>query len=128
MLVRTSESRVLDTARVELYQRTNDVMLPGYLAKAANGWAFTGMKHLSKRVTVEGGYATIDQYDGVYSGNSTLAAFGFSLNGDSYQVGERFFGKANVKVVSGVSLFGFYTHEINSRRPPRSPTPLFGRT
>lgn len=118
LLVRTNESHVLDTARVELYQRVNDVQLPGFLAKSANGWAFTGSRTFQKRLTLEGGYADIDQDNGVYSGSSTLAAFGFSLNGDSYQVGERFFGKANLKVCPGVSLFGFYTHQINSKATP----------
>ena len=118
LLANTKESRVLDSARVELYQRLNNVQLPGYLAKAANGWAFTGAKNVSRRVKVEGGYATIDQDYGVYSGSSTLASIGFALNGDAYQTGERFFGRANVKVAPGMSLFGFYTHQIDSKATP----------
>jgi hypothetical protein len=118
LLVNTHETGLLDSARVELYQRTNDIQLPGYFAKAANGWAFTGTKRLSKRVTIEGGFAGIDQSYGVYSGSSTLAGAGFSLNGDSYQVGDRFFGRTNVKVLPGTSLFAFYTHQINSKPNP----------
>ncbi len=118
VLVKTSETRVLDSARVELYQRTNDVLMPGYLAKAGNGWAFTGSKGFHKRITVEGGYATIDQDNGVYTDSSLLAAVGFSMNGDSYQVGKRFFGRANVHLVNGISLFGFYTHQIDSKATP----------
>lgn len=115
---KTGESRILDSARIELYQRTNDHQLPGYLAMAGNGWGFTGTKQFSKKLTFEGGFASVDGDAGVYSGSPTLAAVGFALNGDSYQVGQRFFGRANVKVVPGISLFGFYTHAINSKETP----------
>ena len=117
-LVKTSETKVLDSARVELYQRLNQVQLPGYLAKSGNGWAFTGTKHFGKRATIDAGYADIDFDDGVYSGSGTLAAFGFALNGDSYQVGKRFFGRANVSLLPGISVFGFYTHQIDSKATP----------
>ena len=60
-LVKTKETRVLDTARLELYQRTNALQLPGFLAKSGNGWAFTGTKRVSKRMTLEGGWADVDQ-------------------------------------------------------------------
>lgn len=118
VLASTRESRVVDSARFELYQRTNALQMPGYLAAAGNGWAFTGTKHFAKRVTLDAGYADIDQDNGVYSGDSIVAAAGFSLNGDSYQIGKRFFGRANVKVLPGVSLFGFYTHQIDSKANP----------
>lgn len=85
----------------------NQVQLPGYLAKNGNGWALTGTKH-----------ADIDFDDCVYSGSPTLAAFGFALNGDSYQVGKRFFRRANVNLLPGVSVFGFYTHQIDSKEAP----------
>ena len=117
-LVKTNESRVLDSARLELYQRTNDIRFPNYIGTAGNGWAFTGTKKIIKQVTVEGGYATIDQDAGVYGNSGTLAAFGFALNADSFQVGKRFFGRANVTVAPGVSLFGFYTHQIESKATP----------
>jgi hypothetical protein len=115
---KTSESKVLDSARFELYQRTNTVTLPGYVGKAGDGLAFTGSKKFSKRVTVEAGYASVDNYSGIYTGNSTLASSGFAINGDSYGIGQRFFERANVKVVPGMSMFGFYTHEINSKATP----------
>ena len=117
-LVNVHESRVVDGARVELYQRVNTVTYPGFVAPGANGWSFTGTKNLSKYLTIEGGYADIDQDYGVYSGVANVAASGFALNGDSYQVGQRFFGRANVKLATGVSLFGFYTHQIHPEQTP----------
>jgi hypothetical protein len=117
-LVHIPESVALDSVRVELYQRLNDSSLPGYQAKAADGYAITASRTFAKRYTLEGGYASIDDDYGVYSGDGTVAASGFALNGDAYQVGQRFFWRANVKLAPFASLFGFYTHEINTHPDP----------
>jgi hypothetical protein len=114
VLTNVKEVRAVDSVRVELYQRTNSLQFPAFLATDGYGWAFTASKRFRKRVTLEGGYASIDQDYGVYALSGTYAAAAFPLNGDSFQVGNRFFGRANVKLASCVSLFGFYTHEINA--------------
>jgi hypothetical protein len=114
ILANVKEARADDSVRVELYQRTNSLQLPAFLATDGYGWAFTASKKFAKRFTLEGGYASIDQDYGVYSLSSTYASAAFSLNGDSFQVGNRFFGRANVKLANCVSLFGFYTHQINA--------------
>jgi hypothetical protein len=119
-LVRIPETKALDSVRVELYQRLNDVYLPGILTKAADGWSFTASKTFAKRYTVEGGYASIDDDYGVYSGDGVLVASAFGLNGDSYQVGKRFFARADVKLAPFATVFGFYTREIDA-----TPNPLY---
>jgi hypothetical protein len=119
-LVKIPETKALDSVRVELYQRLNDVYLPGILTKAASGWSFTASKTFAKRYTVEAGYASVDDDYGVYSGDGVLVASAFGLNGDSYQVGKRFFTKADIKLAPYASLFGFYTHQINPE-----PNPLY---
>jgi hypothetical protein len=116
--VSAPELRVVDSARVELYQRTNSMQLPGYLAPAANGWAVAGTKKIQKKVTLEVGYADIDDAYGVYSGSGLNAVGGFSLNGDAYQIGKRIFTRASYQPVPYFNFFGFYTHELNAEPNP----------
>ena len=118
VLSNIKETHALDSVRVELYQRTNGLQLPGYFATSGYGWAFTAGKRFHKRFSLEGGFASVDQDYGVYSLSSTYTAAGFGLNGDSFQVGNRYFARANVKLANYASLFGFYTHEINPHPDP----------
>ena len=62
---------------------------------------------------IEGGYASIDPDYSAYSGSPFLGAIGFSWNSDSFMTGNRFFVRSNVKVAPGMTLFGFFTHDLN---------------
>lgn len=110
VLVKMSESRVLDSFRLETYQRTNDVTWQGLTFESGSGFGFTGSKTIAKRVRLEGGYASIDNNYGVLEGSRLLATFGFSMNGDAYLVGSRAFGRANVQLTPYFTLFGYFTH------------------
>lgn len=114
LLVQVPKTHVLDSARVELYQRTNTVTLQGASFAAANGFAFTGSKTFAKKFQLEGGYDTIDQHYTVLTGSRVLDAVAFSINGDSWSIGPRFFTRANLKLDDYVTLFGFYTHQLST--------------
>ena len=113
-LVKVPEARIIDSARIELYQRTNDVTLQGFHYASGSGFGFTGSKTFHKVFTLEGGYASIDQNYTVYSGSSFLSTVAYSLNGDAFGVGNRFFTRANYKVKPYLTLFGFYNHQVNT--------------
>jgi hypothetical protein len=110
-LVGIGETRVLDGARVELYQRTNDITLQQGLFPSGSGFAFTGTKLLAKkRFKLEGGFADIDKNYAALLGSRLLAQAGFSMNADTFGIGQRVFGRASLQVTPYFTLFGFYTH------------------
>lgn len=115
--VNIGESKVLDSTRLELYQRVNAAPQDFGIFPAANGWSLSAAKNLGKKQwQLEGGYANVDRYYGVYGGSQIGTLAGFSINGDSYQTGERLFARANYTPHPFVTLFGFYTHELNPAR------------
>jgi hypothetical protein len=113
-LVRVPETRIFDSARVEVYQRTNDVTFGGSRFDRGSGYAFTGSNAIHKKFLLEGGYASVDENYTAYTGSGVLGAVNFSLNGDAYGTGNRVFTRANYKFTPYFSIFGFYTHEVNT--------------
>lgn len=112
--VNVAESRFLDSARLELYQRTNNVVLQGASFGTGAGFAFTGTKTIRKTVTLEGGYSAIDSHYPVLTGSRFLESVAYNLNADTIGIGRRPFVRASVKVSPYASLFGFYTHQLAS--------------
>jgi hypothetical protein len=113
------KTKLLDSVRGEMYERTNDVLMAAYTANAANGWAISGFKSVDRnRLTVGGGFSDIDPDYGVYTGSSLLTVVGFPVNSGAYQIGERYFGQAELKVTTYLSFITFFTHEINANRSP----------
>ncbi len=111
--VNVAETRVLDNARVEFYQRTNSAALLGGTFGPGSGWGLVGNKSLlRKRFQLEGGYDDIDRYNGVYANSAKSVLAGFSLNGDSYQIGKRIFARASYTPIPVLTFFGFYTHQV----------------
>ncbi len=106
------EARVIDSAKLELYQRTNSVAISGIPFAGGSGFAAFARKTLFKKASLEGGYADIDERYAVYGGSIYLATVGFALNGDSYETGKRVFAKSSLKIAPGVTAFGFYTHTV----------------
>ena len=107
------ELHLIDSARLELYQRTNNVAFYGVNFSSGAGLSVSGSKTIAKRLQLEGGYASIDSNYAAYSGSPFLGAIGFSWNSDSFMTGHRFFTRGNLKVASGVSLFAFFTHDLD---------------
>lgn len=112
VLVKMPETRILDAARLELYQRVNAVTLQGETFGSGNGFAITGSKNIAKRFLLEGGYATIDRSYAALAGDRVIAT-GFAFNGDSWGLGSRIYTRANLKLNDYFTLFGFYTHSVN---------------
>ena len=110
---RVPEVRFIDSARLELYQRTNDLYFRTYDFHSGSGVSFTGSKTFKKTVQIEGGYANIDRYYTAYLGSPVASAFGFALNGDAYSLGNRAFTRVNIKASPYLNLFGFYTHTFD---------------
>ena len=98
--------------RLELYQRVNDHVISGETYFAHQGMAVTGTKTFFKQCKLDGGFAHIDQDYGVLTGDRVLSTGGFSMNGDAFLTGTRAFTRASWTLHSGMTLFGYYTHEI----------------
>jgi len=84
---------VIDSVRFELYQRVE--------GQTGNGAAFTAERALSKKVTVNGGLATIDENNG-------------ALTGDRYGRGKRYFASTVYTVVPELTVGFFYTHAFDN--------------
>jgi len=84
---------VIDSVRFELYQRVE--------GQTGNGAAFTAERAVSRKVTVNGGLATIDENNGV-------------LTGDRYGRGKRYFASAVYTAVPELTVGFFYTHAFDN--------------
>jgi len=113
-LVNTHESHVLDSVRLELYQRTNDIDLQGETFAGGNGFGVTAAKEVDKKWRFEGGFADIDPNYAVYIGSRFMVVVGHAINGDAYSVGNRFFGRAAYKPNPYFTFFGYYTHIVDT--------------
>lgn len=110
--VKTPGVHVIDSARVELYQRPGDVKIEGIKFAGGSGFAVSARKLIFKRLDFEGGYADVDERYAVYGGSVYLATVGFAWNADAFETGKRGFSRAELKLGPGLTAFGFYTHTI----------------
>lgn len=90
-LATKSWGHVIDGVRVEAYQRVDGPTPPGH------GFAFTGDREISKRVTVNGGFASVDKHF-------------LPLNGDKYGRGKRWFAGGGIAILPELTARVFYTH------------------
>ena len=116
--VRTKKFHFVDSVRVEAYQRMNSTNLNDDahgvdFYPSATGFAITVEKTFAKRFTMTAGFADIDDNYDVYNNSGADAIWGHPLNGDIYGIGKRPFVRANIKLNSYMSLFGFYTHLVD---------------
>ncbi len=126
VVLNTKKIKVIDSLRMEGYERLNSVTFPG-LAESpigpisdvkvdgASGFAITAEKKLG-RVNGDAGFASVDEDYSVYANSRLFHAAAFTLNGDSYGQGNRVFVHAAVRIAPRISAFGFYTHEVGSER------------
>ncbi len=110
-------SKVLDTVRVEAYQRLGDVVVRGKTFEAGSGFHVQGEKTLFKRLTLTGGVASIDRHYTVYGeySNTSLDWFGFALNGDQTGIGKRVITKANYKLTDDLSVSMLYSQTFANK-------------
>ena len=107
-VVQVKETKILDSFRLETYERLNAVYLQGDHMAARQGLALVGQKSIG-RLSGDFGAASIDRDYGVYTGSSFQDESGFSLNGDNYNTGIRVISHTSFKITSVVSAFAFYT-------------------
>jgi hypothetical protein len=107
-------SKVLDTIRVEAYQRIGDNVAHGKTFKAGNGFYVNAEKTLFDRLTLTGGFANIDRHYTVYGeyDTATLDWFGFAINGDQTGLGKRFISKVNYKLTDDFSVSMLYSQTL----------------
>ena len=110
--VHIEESKVADKIRFEGYQRLNTVNLQGLNFNPAAGFAIVADRKIGSHWNTDLGYDTVDQNYCVYAGSRNACSFTFSLNGDSYTEGRRYFSHLSYKITPAVTAFGFYTHAI----------------
>jgi hypothetical protein len=91
--VNTTESGVVDAVRVELYQRTTGQHGAGFAAAAE--------RLLPHKISLTGGFATIDRSYG-------------GLNGDRFNRGRRLFAEARLPLVQDLSLNVFYGRAVGN--------------
>jgi hypothetical protein len=89
----TKESKILDKIRLELYER--------YDPFPAAGFAITGEKTLFERLTLVGGYASVD----------AKADF---INGDRYGKGKRLHLAGTIALTPELSVQGFVTRAVGN--------------
>ena len=112
--IRIPESRVVDSVRLEFYERLNKISFSEIsdFVPGAKGFSFTGDKKFGPRLSFEGGYAHIDPHQGVLTQTENLATMCMGINGDAYGLGNRYFFRPTIKLTPYLDAFGFYTHEI----------------
>ncbi len=113
MYVDTRESKIFDKVRLEAYEKLNDVQLEGNDQKPRQGVSLTGEKKIGK-FSGDLGFASINRDYGIYIGSNLLEQIGFSLNGDNYNTGIRYFSHVSYKINPVVNAFGFYTHNVGN--------------
>jgi len=116
VLFDVKKSKVIDTLRVEAYQRIGDNYAHGKLFKSGVGFNVQAEKTLFDKLTLTGGYADIDRHYTVYGeyNTETLDWFGFAINGDQTGLGKRLVTKANYKLTPEVSLSMLYSQVLDT--------------
>lgn len=114
VMARIPETKILDSARFEFYERANGISFRNVydVAPGGKGWAFTLAKKNIGRVSMEGGYAHIDQHQAVLTQSESAATLTMGVNGDAYGMGTRYFVHPVVRITPYVDLVGYYTHLI----------------
>jgi hypothetical protein len=91
--VSTKETGVIDAVRLELYERTT--------GSGDEGFAVTAERMLPHKLSLAGGYATVDRNYG-------------GLNGDRFNRGNRIFVDAKLPLVQDFSLNVFYGRAVGN--------------
>ncbi len=117
---RIPESRVVDSVRLEVYERPNAIAFRNVadFAPGAKGFAVSANKKVSKRLSLEGGVAEIDPHQGVLTQLESSATLCMGVNGDAYGLGKRYFVRPTIRLTPYVDATGFYTHQYGTFSVP----------
>jgi hypothetical protein len=113
-LVNVKESKVVDSVRVEFYQRLNGIYYPNvphiatFYRTGGNGYAVTFDKKL-KRGSIEAGFDSYDLQSGVLTQVGVLGVMGMAINGDQYGEGKRYFARPVIQITPYLSAQGYIT-------------------
>ena len=91
--VNTKELRAVDSILFENYKRTNH--------NPAYGFAVTATKAVTRKVSLNGGYASIDQFYG-------------GLNSDRFHIGNRLFAMATYVISPRFTASAFITRAVGN--------------
>ena len=110
------ETRVLDTVRVEAYQRLNTTDFPNLPfalpVTPGKGFAVSVAKKLNSSLSGEAGVADIDYGTGILTADIYSYTLGLGLNGDSYGVGKHAFVRPTIKLTPYLEATGYYTNSF----------------
>jgi hypothetical protein len=122
-LLNVKESRLVDSVRIEYYQRLNGIYYPNvphvptFYRTGGNGYAVT----LDKKVklgSIEAGFDSYDLQSGALTQVGVLGVMGMALNGDQYGQGKRYFARPTIQLTSSLSLQGYITRLWGTQSDP----------
>ena len=112
-LADTRRSKLIDSVRLEGYQRINggDYIPGAFPFPHGKGYALTVSRDFSHRFNFDAGVANIDSDYGTYLGpNAQAIILGLTVNGDQFGEGKRYFVRPTVPLNSYVSMVGDFSH------------------
>jgi hypothetical protein len=123
-LVNVRESKVVDSVRVEYYQRLNGIYFPApathiptFFRHGGNGYAVTLAKKI-KRGSMEAGFDSYDLQSGATTQVGVLGVMAMAINGDSYGEGKRYFARPVIQLTPALSIQGFLTRLWGTQSDP----------
>jgi hypothetical protein len=123
-LVNVKETKVVDSVRVEFYQRLNGIYFPApathtatFFRKGGNGYAVTLAKKV-RRGSIEAGFDSYDLQSGAITQVGVLGVMAMAINGDQYGMGKRYFARPEIKLNSYLSAQGYITRLWGTQSDP----------
>jgi hypothetical protein len=122
-LVKLNGTHILDSFRLEIYQRLNGIYYPNvphintFYRTGGHGFGFTATKSV-KHALLEGGIANIDEQSGVQTQVGVLGVTGLAVVGDQYGLGNRYFIRPTIHLTSYLDLTSYYTHLYGTQTDP----------
>jgi hypothetical protein len=117
------ESKVVDTVRIEYYERLNGIYYPNvphiatFFRTGGNGYAFTFDKKV-KRGSMEAGFDSYDLQSGALTQVGVLGVMGMAINGDQYGQGKRYFARPIIQITPYLSAQGYITRLWGTQSDP----------
>jgi hypothetical protein len=123
VFVKVPETRVIDSVRVEFYQRLNGIYYPNvphtatFYRTGGHGFGFTASKK-TKQGLFEAGIVNIDEQSAVLTQVGVLGVTGLAMNADQFGMGNRYFVRPSIKLTPYLDLTGYYTHLYGTQTDP----------
>jgi hypothetical protein len=122
-LVNVKESRLVDSVRVEYYERLNGIYYPNvphiatFYRTGGNGYALTLDKKI-KRGSMTAGFDSYDLQAGALTQVGVLGVMGMAINGDQYGEGKRYFARPVIELTPYLSVQGYLTRLWGTQSDP----------